>query len=489
MEIKKSKKNVKFTTIAWIMAVILLVIIIPINILVSVFNVQLDLTQSHMFSLTDTTKDYLSNLDEKVDFYFLIDMDEVRADDEFMSLTSMIDEYKEFECINFVDVDPDTNPEIKAELNPEGFFNFSKGDIVIRCGENVKTIKGTSLYTVNYDADGNQISESFNGENYITGAIKTVVEGKLPSVYFLTGHGEKSLANDYTQFDKNLRSANYIAKQLNLVTAEAVPDDAAIIVIASPKSDISDAEREKIEKFMDGGGNLSLLMSPNDEDFAYTNIEIIMAQYGIGMDYNLVSETDSSKHISGDKNKIIVNLVDTSTLDDENITDLTSTLITETQSIIPYMPASRSFYEIQSSNRTNLTICPLIETYDSAIAKPYGGVEVDPDEFAGIAYLSAYSEDKTRNNSKLIVMGNAEFIDDENVSEEYVMVPVMLYLSSISWMYNSDINIGIPPKINSSDYMTLKSKEDTTFMLVILNAAPVIVACAGILIWLKRRNA
>ena len=31
MDVKKSKKNLKFTTIAWIMAAMLLIIIIPVN--------------------------------------------------------------------------------------------------------------------------------------------------------------------------------------------------------------------------------------------------------------------------------------------------------------------------------------------------------------------------------------------------------------------------------------------------------------------------
>lgn len=55
-------------------------------------------------------------------------------------------------------------------------------------------------------------------------------------------------------------------------------------------------------------------------------------------------------------------------------------------------------------------------------------------------------------------------------------------------MYNSDIDMGIASKIRTYDYMELKSKEDTNFVLITLYAAPVIVAAAGLLIWLKRRH-
>lgn len=489
MEIKKSKKNVKFTTIAWVMAIMLLIIIIPLNIVVSLFDVKLDLTENKMYSLTQTTKDYLSSLDTTVDVYLLCDLDEVKESSELLALSGMLEELQEYDCINFKDVDPDTNPEIKEELNPDGYLQLSKGDIVVRCGDNMKRIYGTSMYSSEYDENGNETAEYFNGENYITGAIKSVVEGEIPSVYFLTGHGEKTIEDDYTQFRKNLKNYNYDAKELNLVTEDAVPEDAAIIIVAAPQTDISDAEKEKIEDFMDKGGNLSLLMSPNDKDFDYANLEDIMAQYGIAMDYNIVSETDSSKHVADDKYQIMVNLVDVSESEDENITDLTSQLISEASSIIPYMPASRSFYELQTENRSNLTICPLIETYDSAIGTPYGGTEVDPDEISGLLYLGAYSEDMTRNNSKLVVMGNAEFMDDENVQDDYVIIPTMLYSRTITWMYNTDVDMQIPAKTQKNDYMTLKSQEDTTVMMILLNAAPVIVAASGIFIWLKRKNA
>ncbi|MGN1480754.1 MAG: hypothetical protein ACI4WO_02460, partial [Porcipelethomonas sp.] len=90
--------------------------------------------------------------------------------------------------------------------------------------------------------------------------------------------------------------------------------------------------------------------------------------------------------------------------------------------------------------------------------------------------------------SKMVVMGNAEFIDDENLQESYVIVPVYLYLSTITWMYNSDVNMGIPSREKSYDYMTLKSENEANSVLIILCTAPIVVAAAGVLIWVKRRH-
>lgn len=493
-EQKKSKKNLKFTTIAWIMAIMILVIIIPINIIFSIFDVKLDMTPNRLYSLSDTTINYLENLDTTVDFFLLIKMDEVEDDDDMLAFVNMIEQYRQYDCINFQDVDVNESSELLEELNPDGYLNLKEGDMVIRCGENIKRVQASKMYTYQgeYDDDGNFVVDEayFNGENYITGAIKSVVEGQMPAVYFLTGHGEKSLDDDYSQFKANLKDYNYDAKELNLTTEEAVPDDAAIIIVPAPQTDFTDAETEKIMDYMEGGGNISLLMSPNEDKILYTNIEKIMNSYGIGMDYNRVYETDSSSHVSGDKYEIMANLVDLSDLDDESaaegLTDLTSELI-NTSSLVTYMPASRSFYEYYGDNAGTMNICPLIETNDTAYGENYGGTGKGQ-ELSGVLELAAYSEDPTRNYSKLVVMGNAEFIDDDNLQESYVIVPVYLYLTTISWMYDSDLDMGIPSRERTYDAMNLTSESDANMVLTLFIIAPIVVAGSGTLIWLKRRH-
>ena len=107
-----------------------------------------------------------------------------------------------------------------------------------------------------------------------------------------------------------MESSNYVAKELNLTTADAVPEDAEIIIIPAPKNDITDAEKDKLNDYLDKGGNISFLMSPNGDKVRYKNIEAILDKYAICMDYDKVYETDNSKHVSGDPYTIIAELVE-----------------------------------------------------------------------------------------------------------------------------------------------------------------------------------
>lgn len=511
--VKKSKKNLKFTTIAWLLAAMLTVVVILINVAASFFDTKLDMTPNSLYTLNKNSKEYLSNLEKDVQIYFLMELEDIKNSedaDEMLAFTSMLEQYDSYDKVELIDIDPDKNPDIVNKLNPEGYLNLQSGDIVVKCGDSHRKIPASEMYLYQgeYDESGNFMADAayFQGENLVSGAIKSVVENITPSVYFLTGHGEKEIDKYYTNFKKNLKNVNYAVKELNLSVETAVPDDAAIIVVASPQTDITEDEKKKLNEFLDNGGNLSLLMSPNQSSESYDNITDIMHDYCLSMDYNKISETDDSRHIQGDASTIMVELVDlretqssgsgdlealasdTLKLDSEELTDLTSVLIDEMSAFIPYMPPSRSFFDYAGDNYSSLKICPLIQTYDTAESHKFGGNELQEYFMNPPFYLAAYSEDPIRNNSKLVVMGNAEFIDDEHLEEGYTIVPLNLYLSTISWMSDSNIDMNIPTREKTYDYMTLESKEDTNFVLAIMVIAPIVVALAGVIIWLKRRH-
>lgn len=499
----KNLKNRKFTAYATILVVLVLAVAIPLNLLASRLDITWDMTPAKMYELSDTTTQYLEKLegtDTKIDFYFLMDMDYLATDDNTMALYYTLEQYSSYDCINFVDFDPNSEPAIIKEINPDGKMNLTTGDIFIRHGENFKHIPSTNMYEYQYSTDdeGNNIVDEayFKGENYITGAIDAVVTGRNSKVYFLSGHGEKTLANDYTTFHANLSNTNYIAQELNLASADAVPDDAGLIIIAAPQTDISNDETRKLNEYLDKGGNVSFLMSPNEENVIYKNIESIMEDFGIGMDYDIVAETDPTIYVN-DPYTYQVSLVAS---DSEYSANLTSELINMTNSgYYAYMRNSRSFYRYNGAEDSTLQIESLIQTVSAtdamgnsistAIGEPYGG-SGKQEEISGTPLdLAMYSMSPARNDAKILVFGNAEFIDDKNLQEDYMIIPVYLMLSTITWMYDSDLDMdmGIADKAKDYDYMKLNSEAAANSMVILFIAVPIVVALIGAGVWLGRR--
>lgn len=496
----KNLKNRKFTAYAAILAALALAVAIPVNLLASRLNVIWDMTPAKLYELSDTTKNYLETLDKQVDFYFLMDMDYLATDDNSMALYYSLKQYAEYDNINFIAFDTDTHPELVAELKEDG-YDLSVGDMVFHCEDRTKHVQGINMYQydVSYDENNNRTVEAayFTGENYITGAINAVATGREASVYFLSGHGEKTLDNDYTVFNKNMKNRNYNAKELNLATENAVPEDATMLVVAAPKSDFTNDETRMINNYLETGGNICFLMSPNEDTIAYKNIESIMQSFGIGMDYDIVAETDSSRYVSGDPYTYRVSIV----RNEETDVDLTSELADMTDNgYYAFMSDSRSFYQYLGAEDTSLQVGSLLQTVSTtddygystatAIGEPYGGTDAMAEKLEGYPLdLAMYSVSSSRNNAKMFVMGNAEFIDDVNVSQDYMIIPVYLMLSNMTWMYDSDLvlDMGIADKERDYDSIKINSESSANATMIIFIVVPILVGLAGAGVWLKRR--
>lgn len=488
-----NSKNKRYTALAWTLAVLVLAVAVPFNLIFDRLNINFDMTPNSLYTLTKTTTDYLDELDAQgivVDVYFLQEMEAIEGELELLALYRTLLAYDEHDCFNLIDFDPDTDPETLRAINPENIYNLSENDFLFVCGDMVKRLPASLIYTyqTNTDDNGNTIvvGAEFRAENFFTGYMKTVVDGELPTVYFLEGHDEVPLS-DMTQLTANLRNYNYGAMPLNLTTAQEVPEDCCILIIAAPKYDLTDAEYEKILAYASDGGNINVLMSPNDTKTVYPNIDGLLGSYCIGMSYDRVSESDPNRHSHDDTYAMMCDIVPANPDAEDN---LTSALTSDVNTLVTYMPYSRSFFEISGSNYTTCSIDTLIKTATTAISEPWGGTQLDPVTLEGVPQiLSMYSVDSLRNYSKLIVFGSADIITDAGTANAYFINPLQLFLTSITWMYDSDVDMNIADKARTFDSLDVNSASEASALIAIFVGFPVLVAAAGLIIWLRRKDA
>ena len=76
-------------------------------------------------------------------------------------------------------------------------------------------------------------------ENAITNALRKVLKVERKKVYFLAGHGERDL-NDpkpggFQVAKRALENEGYEVESLNLLSRGAVPQDAAVVIVAGPQ--------------------------------------------------------------------------------------------------------------------------------------------------------------------------------------------------------------------------------------------------------------
>jgi len=132
-------------------------------------------------------------------------------------------------------------------------------------------------------------------EAHMTTALIKLVNPTPHKVYFVTGHGERELEkfddDGYSELKTQLQADNFVMEPINLRAVGNVPEDAAALMIAAPKTAFADEELAAISRYMDGKGKLILLVDPFQTE---SNAEEIIKRWDLALGKGIVVDPVSS---------------------------------------------------------------------------------------------------------------------------------------------------------------------------------------------------
>lgn len=106
-------------------------------------------------------------------------------------------------------------------------------------------------------------------EPIVSQALQRLAAVQNQWLVFLTGHGERHLADSgqggYSKLAAALDAQGLVTRKLNLAQTTAIPDNTAVLVIASPQTSLLPGEINMIGDYVAGGGNLLWLADPGSE--------------------------------------------------------------------------------------------------------------------------------------------------------------------------------------------------------------------------------
>lgn len=125
-------------------------------------------------------------------------------------------------------------------------------------------------------------------EESITNTMRKLLKPEVKKVYFLTGHGERSLQdrerNGLSGAQKALENEGYQAADLNLLAQAEVPADAAALAVAGPTKPLFPNEVAALQAYLKRGGRLLLLLEP----FQDAGLKDLLAGYGVELDNGII---------------------------------------------------------------------------------------------------------------------------------------------------------------------------------------------------------
>lgn len=198
-----------------------------------------DFSINQMNSLSDQSKKIAGSLqaDFAVKFFYKYGADQVEANKRvFRDLVKKYQDVNSKIQFEFVEMNE------RAKLTQE--FGASRGS-----GEAFIEYRGNKNRVENYT------------EQDFTNAIIKVTRTNKKTIYFLEGHGERSIEDEKDEgslfgFKQLLEKNSYVVKKLSLVSVPEVPQETDVLVVAAPTQSFQDHEIKAIEAYLKRGGSV-----------------------------------------------------------------------------------------------------------------------------------------------------------------------------------------------------------------------------------------
>lgn len=268
------------------------VLVLMLNYLGWKYHHRFDWTAEQLYSLSEKTENVLASLEEDVEVIVFLQP----ADEMYEPTRELLSRYEDASPhVSVRTLDPERNL-LQARQFAEQ-YELSSAAVVFDDGEDFQVVASADL--AEYDFSGMQFGQQpeiagFKGEQRFTRALLDLAGDRRPKVLFTTGHGEIRLDDRGQQglgeAQALLREDNFELEEWASLGAEAVPEDADLVVIAGPTSTFLPPELELFTAYLEGGGRMLVLLDPvlDGDDFVATGLEEWLLGYGVEVGANVV---------------------------------------------------------------------------------------------------------------------------------------------------------------------------------------------------------
>lgn len=447
---------------------IVLAILAAVNVLASALPkalTQRDISSAKLYSVTSNTKVVVNALEKDVTIYWI-----VQADKEDAIIENLQGKYESLsEHIEVVKKNPDVYPTFAEQYTSKQVQNNS---LVVVCGERSRFIGYEDIYLYDPNMSSYSYDVSFDGEGAVTSAIDYVVNEDQPKMYVLEGHGEAELPS---AFREQIERDNIEIGMFSLLTADAIPEDAAVILIYAPSSDISTEEKDLLSEYVSSGGKLMVMAGPT-EDGTLTNLYGILADYGVEAADGVVVDTDRG-HFAFQAPYVL--------LPDIAGSEITDPLIEENYYAI--MPIAQGLTVQEDTGEA--TVTELLTTSEASFSKIAGyalsSYEKEEGDIDGPFALAVSVQCAAE--GKIIWFASAQFLD-EMYNAYSSGANLDLAMNALSSIIGETEAVAIRSKSLNYNYLTISESTSSLLKTMMIGVFPLAYLGIGICVIVGRRK-
>jgi ABC-type uncharacterized transport system involved in gliding motility auxiliary subunit len=330
-------------------------------------------------------------------------------------------------------------------------------------------------------------------EEKLTNAIVKITRAGKRVVYVLKGHGEREIGSTdragYSQAKEQMEKANYEVKDLFLARDPKIPDDAAIVMVPSPKTDLFPQELAALDGYIAKAGKVFFMAAP----FQAETTMKYLTKYGIVVAEDVVIELNPIGQLFGVGPLVPV----VGQYEPHPITkDMggVMTLFPLTRSVAPAKALPKG---VQASALAQTSRQSWGETDKSVFQT--GKATPDPNEKTGplsvalVATVDAQPDPKAEGDAakktpkaRIVVVGTADFASNQFLGAQGNRD---FFLNIVSWLAEEEDLISIRAKDPKQNPVVLTSGQSRLVLGLPILVLPGAVLICGIGVIRQRRRA
>lgn len=399
-------------------------------------------------SLSNTSQTLLARLQEPLHITsFAPESPELRH-----RIRDIIDRYRRYRPdIRFSFVNPDRQPELVRQLGIKVM-----GELRLEYQG-----RAENLSTISEEALSNTIQQLMQGEERWIGVIE--------------GHGERRAdgrANhDLGGFGDELQRKGYKLRHIALATTTDIPHNLSLLIIASPQVNYLPQEVDKIERYLETGGNLLWLLEPG----SLRGLDRLKKMLGLHILPGTIVDANSASMRLQDPAMALV----------PRYPKHPATSNFKLISVFPHSAA------IEAVGDTGWHSTPLLSTLSGSWNEtgPIKG-EVSRNqelgEIAGPLNIGiAFSRERSQGVQDVMVIGDGDFLANSFLGNGGNL---NLGLNLVRWLSSDEQLLDIPARTAPDLQLDLSRLASTVIGLGFLLVLPLLFITAGALIWWRRRR-
>ena len=467
------RRNARYGVLASASVLIVLGILVAVNYLSNRQNKRWDLTANRQYSLSDQTVKLLKGLNAPVKFLVFDraqDLERFRARlNEYEYQSTQVD-------VEFIDAD-------RRPVQAKEYEIQNYGTVVL-------------------EYMGRRERVTTDAEQDLTNALIKILNPQEKRVYFLAGHGEKDPADTneqtgYSSISGALKRDNYQFEKLVLAQTNMIPENATVIVIAGPATDLLEGEVELLRGYLAKQGKLLVMMEPPDlkEPRSFPRLTGLLKEWGVTVTDSIVVDVSGltrvatfpvaappyPSHVITDQFNLITMfpMARAITPADGAPADRTAQPIVQTT---PRAWAEVNLATLQGENtdalkpETDKGDLPGPVTLAVAVATP---AKTDP-----AAAEKKDGEEQRNPETRLAVFGDADFAANGYLGIEGNSD---LFMNTVNWLAQQESLIAIRAKEPSDRRLTMTANHIVGMFWLSVVLIPAAVLGAGLLTWWRRR--